>query len=305
MPQSTSTLGAKRVSQTSSVTHLSRLGDRGWDSWMISSTWWENFLRKFWEIAKDREAWHAAVHGVTKSQTQLSDWTTTTYCPLVLAIKAQGGFFSIGLGQFPQSKPVKMDKPMSIQPSHPMSSLFPSAFNLCQHRALSNESALCIRWPKFWSFSFSISPSSEYSELISFRINVWPLFLAHVIWEPVLLALTSNCRHSLLSYSCLITCLKPSFFVTWAVEWTSTLFSSPLVVQLVENPPAMWETSVRSLDWEDPLEKGKATHSSILAWRISQTVYPWDLYSRKESDMTAWLSVVSSHHHNRHSVSIG
>ena len=34
----------------------------------------------------------------------------------------------------------------------------------------------------------------------------------------------------------------------------------------------MWETWVQSLDWEDPLEKGKATHSSILAWRISRTV---------------------------------
>ena len=40
------------------------------------------------------------------------------------------------------------------------------------------------------------------------------------------------------------------------------------VVQLVKNPPAMRETWVRSLGWEDPLEKGKATHSSILAWRI-------------------------------------
>ena len=38
-----------------------------------------------------------------------------------------------------------------------------------------------------------------------------------------------------------------------------------LVVQLVKNLPAMWEIWVRSLDWEDPLEKGKATHSSILA----------------------------------------
>ena len=38
-----------------------------------------------------------------------------------------------------------------------------------------------------------------------------------------------------------------------------------LVAQLVKNPPAMWETWVRSLDWEGPLEKGKATHSSILA----------------------------------------
>ena len=45
-----------------------------------------------------------------------------------------------------------------------------------------------------------------------------------------------------------------------------------LVAQLVKNPPAMRETWVQSLDWEDPLEKGKATHSSILAWRISRTV---------------------------------
>ena len=42
------------------------------------------------------------------------------------------------------------------------------------------------------------------------------------------------------------------------------------VAQLVRNPPAMWETWVQCLGWEDPLEEGKATHSSILAWRI-----PW------------------------------
>ena len=45
-----------------------------------------------------------------------------------------------------------------------------------------------------------------------------------------------------------------------------------LVTQLVKNLPAMQETWVRSLGWEDPLEKGKATHSSILAWRIPWTV---------------------------------
>ena len=45
-----------------------------------------------------------------------------------------------------------------------------------------------------------------------------------------------------------------------------------LVAQLVKNPPAMWETWVRSLRWEDPLEEGKATHSSILAWSIPRTV---------------------------------
>ena len=45
-----------------------------------------------------------------------------------------------------------------------------------------------------------------------------------------------------------------------------------LITQLVKNPPAMQETRVRSLGWEDPLEKGKTTHSSILAWRIPGTV---------------------------------
>ena len=56
------------------------------------------------------------------------------------------------------------------------------------------------------------------------------------------------------------------------------------MAQLVKNPPAMWETRVQSLGWKDPLEKGKATHSSILAWRIPWVVYsPW---GRKELDMT-------------------
>ena len=45
-----------------------------------------------------------------------------------------------------------------------------------------------------------------------------------------------------------------------------------LVAQLVKNPPAMRETWARSLSWEDPLDKGKVTHSSILAWRIPWTV---------------------------------
>ena len=45
-----------------------------------------------------------------------------------------------------------------------------------------------------------------------------------------------------------------------------------LVAQLVKNLPAVWETWVRSLGWEDPLEKGGAIHSNILAWRIPWTV---------------------------------
>ena len=48
-----------------------------------------------------------------------------------------------------------------------------------------------------------------------------------------------------------------------------------LIAQLVKNPPAMQETPVIFLDWEDPLEKGKATHSSILAWGIGYLYSPW------------------------------
>ena len=59
----------------------------------------------------------------------------------------------------------------AIQPSHPLSSPSPPALNLSSIRVFSNESALCIRWPKDWSFSFGISPSNEYSGLISFRMD--------------------------------------------------------------------------------------------------------------------------------------
>ena len=52
----------------------------------------------------------------------------------------------------------------------------------------------------------------------------------------------------------------------------SVRFLASLIAQLVKNPPAMQETLVQFLGWEDPLEKGKATHSSILAWRILWTV---------------------------------
>ena len=55
---------------------------------------------------------------------------------------------------------------------------------------------------------------------------------------------------------------------------------SCLVAQLVKNLPAVHETWVGSLGWEDPLEKGKATHSSILAWRIPWTEEPGRLQSR-------------------------
>ena len=73
----------------------------------------------------------------------------------------------------------------------------------------------------------------------------------------------------------------------WVTElnWTESFWAS-LVAQLVKSLPAMWETWVRFMGWEDPLEKGKVTHSSILAWRI-----PWTVWSHKESNMTERFSL--------------
>ena len=58
-----------------------------------------------------------------------------------------------------------------IQPSHPLSSPSPLPSIFPSIRVFSNESILRLRWPKYWSFSFSISPSNEHSGLISFRMN--------------------------------------------------------------------------------------------------------------------------------------
>ena len=72
-----------------------------------------------------------------------------------------------------------------------------------------------------------------------------------------------------------------------------------LGAQMVKNTPAMWETWVRSLGWEDALEEGRATHSSILVWRIpidreawQATYHPWGC---KESDTTELKHRTSSH----------
>ena len=72
---------------------------------------------------------------------------------------------------------LKLMSTKSMMPSNHLilPSLSLPAFKLSQHPVFPNESALCSRWPKHWSFSFSVSPSSEYSGLISFRMNCFGL----------------------------------------------------------------------------------------------------------------------------------
>ena len=75
----------------------------------------------------------------------------------------------------------------AIQPSHLLCRpllLLPSIF--LSIRVFSNESVLCIRWPKYWSFSFSISPSNEYSGLIAFRIDWFDLLAVQATLKSLL-----------------------------------------------------------------------------------------------------------------------
>ena len=72
------------------------------------------------------------------------------------------------------------------------------------------------------------------------------------------------------------------------------MFWASLVAQTVKNSPAMWETWLQSLDWEDPLEEGMATHISIPAWKIPMDRGAWwaTVHGVTESDRTERLSTV-------------
>ena len=90
----------------------------------------------------------------------------------------------------------------AIQPSHPLLPPSPPTFNLSPNQGLfSNESSLGIRWPKYWSFSFSISPSNEYSGLISFRMDWFDL-----------LAVQGTLKSLLQHHSSKASILQPSAF---------------------------------------------------------------------------------------------
>ena len=69
------------------------------------------------------------------------------------------------------------------------------------------------------------------------------------------------------------------FLTSWPFCENFSLYGSSLVAQMVKNLSAMQETQVQAMGWEDPLEKGMATHSSILAWRIPWTEKPGGLQS--------------------------
>ena len=101
----------------------------------------------------------------------------------------------------------------AIQKYHPLLSPSPPAFNVSQHQGLPSESVLCIRWPKYWSFSFSISPSNEHPGLISFRINWFDLLAV----QGTLNSLLKHCssKASILQHSAFFTVQLISIHGYW------------------------------------------------------------------------------------------
>ena len=118
----------------------------------------------------------------------------------------------------------------AIQPPHSMSSPSPSAFNLSKHQGLFQWVSFCIRWPKYWSFSFSISPSNEYSGLIYFRMDWLDLLAVQGTLKSLLhfligsfIFLELSCRSCLYIFE--ISCLSvaspwPVFWVTWVLAFS-------------------------------------------------------------------------------------
>ena len=88
----------------------------------------------------------------------------------------------------------------ATQPSHPLSSPSPLALSLSQHQGLFQWVSSCIRWPKYWSFSFKISASNEYSGLISFRIDWFDLLAVQGTQESSPTPQLKNISSSALSF---------------------------------------------------------------------------------------------------------
>ena len=126
-------------------------------------------------------------------------------------------------------------------------------------RVFSNESALCIRWPKYWSFSFSISPSNEHSGLISFRMDWLDLLAVQGILKNLLQHHSS--KASILWHSAffMVQLSHPYMATGKTIALTRQTFVGKIMSQLFN-----------MLSRLVILEKAMAPHSSTLVWKI-----PW------------------------------
>ena len=186
--------------------------------------------------------------------------------------------------------------------------LLPSVFPSI--RVFSNESTLRIRWPEYWSFNVNISPSNEYSRLISFRIDCFDLLAVQGTLKSLFQHHSSKASIFQCSDFFMVQISHPNMttgetiaLTIWAFarKVISLLFNTlskfvraSLVAQRLKHLPPMRETWVRSLGREGPLEKEMATHSSTLAWKIPWTEEPDRLqFMGSERVWHNWVTSIS------------
>ena len=156
--------------------------------------------------------------------------------------------------------------------------LLPSIFP--RIRVFSNESALCIRWPKYWSFSFNISPSNEHPGLISFRMDWLDLFA-----DPQSLLQHHSLKASIILHSAffIVQLSHPHMTTGKTVALTRQTFvgkimSLPCLTQWNYEPCRVGTPKTDGSWWRvltqcGPLEKGMANHFSTLALRTPWTIW--------------------------------
>ena len=139
----------------------------------------------------------------------------------------------------------------AMQPSHPLSSPSPPIFNLSIIRVFSNESVLRIRWPKYWSFSFSISFSNEYSGLFSFRMNWLDLLAVQGTLKSLLQHHSS--KASILQYSAffMVQLSHPYMTIGKAIALTIRTFVGKVmpVLRPKRQDPLMQKTQAAAGSW--------------------------------------------------------
>ena len=128
----------------------------------------------------------------------------------------------------------------AIQASHPLSSPSPPALNLSQHQGLLKESPLQIRWPKYWSFSFHISPSNEHPGRISFRMDWLELLAVQGTFKCLLQHHSSKASILLHSAFFMVQLSHPYMTTGKTIALTSRTFLGKVMSLL------LWETRVTS-----------------------------------------------------------
>ena len=145
----------------------------------------------------------------------------------------------------------------AIQPSHPLSSPSPPALNLSSIRIFSGKSALCIRWPKYWSFTFNISPSKAHPGLISFRMD----------WLD-LLAVQGTLQSLLQHHSSKASILRCSAFFT--VQLSHPYITTGAGPHLFPNSIALWLSG-----------QCQASHRQEIHG-LSPSTIPWNVTQKKK-----------------------